>query len=80
MWPVFGDQDGLFDTSGYIPYLVITFAVTMFSWLMLGKYKSLRNIPDTTTKKTGKLYGIIGISLILAFLLLYTFFVKVNQP
>lgn len=63
------DDNNFFDTSWFIPYLVITFVVTVFSWLMTIKYKALRHVPETTTKQAGRLYGVIGISLILLFFL-----------
>lgn len=62
----------MFGTSPYdsVPYTAIASIATAFAWLMMVKYKALRNIPDMTTKKEGRIYGIIGISFILLFLLL----------
>ena len=81
LWlPIIIIPDNMFDTTGYVPSLIIKFIVFIFSWFMLRKFKLLKNVPDVSTKKTRRLYSVIGISLMLAFVLLYLLLVKTHQP
>jgi hypothetical protein len=72
IFDIYLGENNMFGTSPYdsVPYVAIAFIATVFSWLMVIKYKALRDIPETTTKKAGNLYSIIGISLIVLFLVL----------
>ena len=67
-------EDNMFGTSPYYsaPYLITAFIATAFSWMMMIKYKPLRDVPETDTKEARRVYGVIGISLILFFLLFVT--------
>lgn len=64
-------EDNMFGTSPYdsVPYLIIAVIATAFSWTMVIKYESHRNIPEITSKKASRLYGTIAIVLIAIFLL-----------
>jgi hypothetical protein len=64
-------EDNMFGTSPYdsVPYAVIAFLVSAFSWMMVIKYKSHRGVPEVTSKKASRLYGTIAIVLIAIFLL-----------
>lgn len=64
-------EDNMFGTSPYdsVPYLIIAFIATAFSWMMVIKYASHRDIPEITSEKASRLYGTIAIVLIVIFLL-----------
>lgn len=71
IFDIYLGENNMFGTSPYdsVPYLIIAFIATVFSWLMVIKHKDLRDVPEITTKKERKIYSVIGISLILLFLL-----------
>lgn len=72
IFDIYLGENNMFGTSPYdsVPYAAIAFIATAFSWMMVIKYKALRDIPETATKKARDLYSIIGISLIILFLVL----------
>lgn len=81
LWlPIIIIPGGMIDSTGYVPYLIVKFIVFIFSWFMLRRFKLLKNIPDVSSKKTRRRYSVIGVSVMLAFVLLYLIVVMTHQP